>query len=94
MTYRLKVLISTVILAPILGGLQGKMFALDLCQRCGTTLYIIEWTVSYLSVKQKIKNLALKLCDLFLSVSNSFWGLGEGYSYKLDNEKHKGLDIL
>ena len=47
MTYRMKALISTVILAPILGGLQWKMFALDFCQRFGTTLYIIEWTVSY-----------------------------------------------
>ena len=47
MTYRLKALVSTVILAPILGGLQLKIFALDFFQRCETTLYIIEWTVSY-----------------------------------------------
>ena len=47
MTYHLKALVSTVILAPILGGLQLKIFALDFFQRCGTTLYIIEWTVSY-----------------------------------------------
>ena len=48
MTYRLKALVSTVILSPILGGLQLKIFALDFFQRCGTTWYIIEWTVSYL----------------------------------------------
>ena len=48
MTYRLKALVSTVILAPILGRLQWKIFALDFFQRCGTTLYIIEWTVSYI----------------------------------------------
>ena len=47
MTYRLKALVSTVIMAPILGGLRWKIFALDFFQRCGTTLYIIEWTVSY-----------------------------------------------
>ena len=47
MTYRLKALASTVILAPILGGLQWKIFNLDFFQRCGTTLYIIEWTVLY-----------------------------------------------
>ena len=48
MTYNLKALVSTVILAPILGGLRWQIFALDFFQRCGTTLYIIEWTVSYL----------------------------------------------
>ena len=47
MTYCLKALVSTVVLAPILGGLQWKIFALDFFQRCGTTLYIIEWTFSY-----------------------------------------------
>ena len=40
MTYHLKALVSTVILLPILEGLQWKIFALDF-------LYIIEWTVSY-----------------------------------------------
>ena len=47
MTYRLKALVSTVILAPILRGSPSKIFALDFFQRFGTTLYIIEWTVSY-----------------------------------------------
>ena len=49
MTYRLKALVSTDILAPILGGLQWKICALHFFQRCGTTLYIIEWTVSYVN---------------------------------------------
>ena len=60
MTYRLKALVSTIILAPILGGIQWKIFALDFFQRCGTTLYITEWTVSYKSVKF-IVDLALKV---------------------------------
>ena len=47
-TYRLNALVNTVILAPILGKLQWKIFALDIFQRCGTTLYIIKWTVSYI----------------------------------------------
>ena len=34
MTYRLNALLSSVNLAPILGGLQWKVFALDFFQRC------------------------------------------------------------
>ena len=42
MTHQLKALIRTVILAPKL-----KLFALHYFQRSGTTLYVIEWIVSY-----------------------------------------------
>ena len=38
--------ISTVILAIRLMWLQLKMFVLDFFQHCGTTVYIMEWTVS------------------------------------------------
>ena len=41
MTLHLKAFISTVLLASILGGYNGK------CLGCGTILYVIEWTISF-----------------------------------------------
>ena len=77
MTYCLEALVSTVILAPILGGLQWKIFALDFFQRCGTTLYIIEWTVSY--AKQR-NNMLLLVVTSHQYYSGSTYGKYSRYS--------------
>ena len=47
------------------GKYWGKMFGLNLFQCCGTTLYIIEWTVSY--VKYMTCQLLTSFQGLFAS---------------------------